>query len=162
MPGAAKAKKELSREEILEKLRYYCAYQERSRLQVERKMRLLGCEEKDFSQYLELLSLENFLNEERFVRQFIRSRASAKGWGPRKIKAALLRETGHDGDHPYIEDEATQQAALKKLEVSLRKKMAVLTQKSDARWKEKSLSFCLSRGFDYETSMKLINQIAVF
>ncbi len=156
MPASGKTRKVLSREEVLEKLRHYCAYQERSRLQVERKMKQLGSEEGDLTFLVEKLTEENFLNEERFVKQFVRSRAAAKGWGPRKITVAIQRETGSGYSDEIQSDDASMKKALQKLERDLLKKHETLKSKGEPRLKEKLLAFCLSRGFDFDTSMKLI------
>jgi hypothetical protein len=49
------------------------------------------------------------------------------------------------------------QKALQKLERDLLKKLETLRTKEEPRLKEKLLAFCLSRGFDFDTSLKLIS-----
>jgi regulatory protein len=154
----AKEKMPLSREEIREKIIRYCAYQERSHLQVSRKLRLLGLREEDFPDMLEYLSAENYLNEKRFVAQYVRSRSASKGWGPAKIAQALHRETGGTYRESIQEDAESAERALKKLEKDLKKKQEELQKKGDPRIREKLIRFCLSRGFDTETALKLVSR----
>lgn len=151
-----KEKKLLSREEILEKIRHYCAYQERSKLQVFRKLRMLGCAEDDIPAILEKLTGDRYLSENRFVEQYVRSRAVAKGWGPNKIAQALLRETGEHQRDKILLDADSSEKALLKLEKDLLRKSEELLRKQDLRIREKLCLFSLRRGFDAETSNKLV------
>ena len=153
-----KKKKALSREEIAEKLRHYCAYQERSRLQVLRKLKNLGCPEDEFPAMLDMLAEGNYLNEQRFVAQYVRSRAAVKGWGPSKIAMALQRETGANYRDEIRQDEESKNRALEKLRKDLSKKSAELERKQDPKMKEKLLRFCLSRGFALEDALRILEK----
>ena len=152
---AGKEKRPLSREEILEKIRHYCAYQERSRLQVMRKLQALGCCEEDVPAILEMLAEGNYLNEARFVSQYVRSRAAAKGWGPAKIAMALQRETGANHRDEIKQDEESKTRALEKLKKDLSKKRSELERKQDPKIREKLMRFCLSRGFTLEDALRI-------
>jgi regulatory protein len=154
---AGKEKRPLSREEILEKIRHFCAYQERSRLQVMRKLQAIGCGEEDVPAMLEMLAEGNYLNEARFVSQYVRSRASAKGWGPAKIAMALHRETGANHREEIRQDEDSKARALEKLKKDLLKKRGELDRKQDPQVREKLLRFCLSRGFGMEDSLRILD-----
>lgn len=79
-------------EEIKQKLMYYCAYQDRCHYEVELKMRefLLIPEAKD-ELFLYLIK-ENYLNEERFTRSYIRGKFYMKQWGRNKIRLQLKQK----------------------------------------------------------------------
>lgn len=156
-----KEKKQLSGEEILEKIRHYCAYQERSRLQVLRKLRQLGCSELEEDNMLKMLAEGNYLNERRFVEQYIRSRSAAKGWGPARLSQALLRETGATHREEISGNSESLKKALQKLEKDLLKKKQELLRRQDPMLREKLLRFCLSRGFDFETALKVVSGVGV-
>lgn len=158
MAAAGKQAKSPDAAAVMEKLRHFCAYQERSRLQAERKIRQLGLGEEEIPELLSKLEEENFLNEDRFVKQFTRSRASVKGWGPRKIAMALYRETGKSNLSPEAEDQASA-LAMKKLEKDAAKKLALLQAKGDPRCREKLLAFCLSRGFDHSCCYRVVDSL---
>ena len=156
---AGKEKRPLSREEILEKIRHFCAYQERSRLQVMRKLQALGCSEEDVPAILEMLAEGNYLNEARFVAQYVRSRAAAKGWGPAKIAMALQRETGANHRDEIKQDEESKTRALEKLKKDLSKKRSELEHKQDPKIREKLMRFCLSRGFTLEDALRILENL---
>lgn len=150
-----RAKKVLTKEEITEKIKHFCAYQERSKLQVLRKLSSLGCASADAEELLIMLVEENYFNEKRFVEQFVRSRSSAKGWGPTKIAMALQRETGENHREEIRQDDESKMKALEKLKKDLSKKRGELERKQDPQLREKLLRFCLSRGFSMEDALKI-------
>ena len=74
--------------EIIMKIERFCAYQERCENDVRKKLtsfRLSGSQE---DAIIKSLRENNFLNDERFVEVFVRSKVKA-GWGVQKIVAAL-------------------------------------------------------------------------
>lgn len=75
--------------EIKQKLVNYCVYQDRCHQEVEQKMRdfLLIAEAKE--EILLYLMKENYLNEERFTRSYIRGKFYMKSWGRNKIRNHL-------------------------------------------------------------------------
>lgn len=80
--------------EAQKKLERFCAYQERSPLEVERKMRSLGIvsvEERDH--LMAQLMEDGFLDEYRFAELFIKSKLNQKQWAPFRIELEL-REHG--------------------------------------------------------------------
>ena len=85
-------KKSYTFEEIKQKLVNYCVYQDRCHSEVEQKMRdfLLIPEAKD-EIFLYLIK-ENYLNEERFTRSYIRGKFYIKHWGRTKIKMNLKQK----------------------------------------------------------------------
>ena len=75
--------------EIKQKMVNYCVYQDRCHQEVEQKMRdyLIIPEAKE--EILLYLMKENYLNEERFTRSYIRGKFYIKSWGRNKIKNHL-------------------------------------------------------------------------
>jgi len=107
---------------------------------------------------LDMLAEGNYLNEQRFVAQYVRSRAAVKGWGPSKIAMALQRETGANYRDEIRQDEESKNRALEKLRKDLSKKSAELERKQDPKMKEKLLRFCLSRGFALEDALRILEK----
>lgn len=79
-------------DEIKQKLVNYCVYQDRCHSEIEQKMRdfLLIPEAKD-EIFLYLIK-ENYLNEERFTRSYIRGKFYIKHWGRNKIRMNLKQK----------------------------------------------------------------------
>ena len=78
-----------SLENLYAKISRYCAYQERSSGEVRQKLRLLGADSQTAQKLLERLADDNFINEERFARAYVRGKFRINGWGRLKIKNGL-------------------------------------------------------------------------
>jgi len=79
-------------EEILEKMRKYCVFQDRSAMEVKLKLKVYKLTQTQTDDIIENLKKDNFINEERFIRNFIRGKMNARQWGKMKIKNELLRK----------------------------------------------------------------------
>ncbi len=74
---------------LLEKIKSFCAYQERSHKEVRSKLLSMEIYGSDLEEYLVVLIEENFLNEERFARALARGKFRIKHWGKNRIKQSL-------------------------------------------------------------------------
>ena len=77
---------------ILEKISRYCAIQERSKYDVINKLKSYKVGQDELQSYIDYLQKNNFLNEERFVELYIRSKINQNEWGPLKIKYSLYQK----------------------------------------------------------------------
>lgn len=75
--------------EAREVVRKYCAYQERSQRQVRDRLYKMGLKEEAVELLISECIQENFLNEERFARAFVRGKHSIKGWGRTRLEREL-------------------------------------------------------------------------
>ena len=137
-----------SRSELLEKLRKYCAYQERSHYDVVQKMWELKIPEDWRDDMLISLIQENFLNEERFARTYARGKFNIKKWGRVKIIQGLKQ---HEVSTNCIQLALTEIDESKYLEVlndTIALKKSNLKEKNP--WKRRSAiyKFATSRGFE--------------
>lgn len=82
-------KKALTPEQTLQKLRHYCAYQERSHQEVRDKLFQLGCPSRQHDELISTLIEENYLNEERFALAFAGGKWRVKRWGRTRIRYEL-------------------------------------------------------------------------
>ncbi|MCC6753346.1 MAG: RecX family transcriptional regulator [Saprospiraceae bacterium] len=79
----------LSRERLLEKMRHYCGYQDRSQSEAESKLRSLGADDDTAGEILVILIGEDLLSEERFAKSYARGKFRINHWGRRKITSGL-------------------------------------------------------------------------
>lgn len=79
----------LSREQAFQKIKHYCAYQERSHKEVKDKLYAYGLRTVIVNEILGSLIEENYLNEERFAKQFAGGKFRLKQWGKLKIAYEL-------------------------------------------------------------------------
>lgn len=94
----------ISKEDFINKLEYYCSYQERCHHEVVNKLYLLKCPVKFHDEIVVHLIQHNFLNEERFANLYVISKWNQKKWGKTKISLALKQKN--------ISDRLIQQALL--------------------------------------------------
>ncbi len=78
--------------QALQKIRQFCAYQERSHTEVENKLYVYGLTTNETGDIISKMIDENFLNEERFAIQFAGGKFRIKKWGRIKIKHELLQK----------------------------------------------------------------------
>ncbi|WP_207511275.1 regulatory protein RecX [Longitalea luteola] len=85
-------KQQLTKEQALQKLRHYCAYQERSHAEAKEKLYSFGLRKQMVEESLAQLIEEDYLNEERFAIQFAGGKFRMKQWGRVKIIHALKQK----------------------------------------------------------------------
>ena len=85
-------KKSLTKEQAYQKLRHYCAYQDRCHREVKNKAYLLGLRKADVEELTSKLIEENCLNEERFAKAFAGGKFRIKQWGRMKIIGELKQK----------------------------------------------------------------------
>jgi len=81
-----------TKEQAYQKLKHYCAYQDRSQSEVKTKAYSLGIRTTDVEELTSKLIEEGCLNEERFARSFAGGKFRMKQWGRIKIRAELKKK----------------------------------------------------------------------
>jgi regulatory protein len=89
-------KKSLTKEQAYQKLRHYCAYQDRCHSEVKTKAYSFGIRKADVEELTSKLIDEGCLDEERFAKLFAGGKFRTKHWGKIKIKAALKQKQVSD------------------------------------------------------------------
>lgn len=84
--------KNIGTEKALQKIKHYCAYQERSHREVKEKLYSFGLYKHEVEKLLSQLIEEDYLNEERFSIAFAGGRFRLKQWGKVKIKYELKQK----------------------------------------------------------------------
>ena len=133
---------------MLEKLRKYCAYQERSHHNVVQKMWDLKIPMDWRDDMLISLIQENFLNEERFARTYVRGKFNIKKWGRIKIIQGLKQ---HDVSQKCIQislTEIDEDQYLKTLYDTIELKRSKLKEKNPWKRRGAIYKFVTGRGFE--------------
>lgn len=76
-------------EKAFQKIKHFCAYQERSHAETRDKLYSFGLYKNEVEELLSSLIQENYLNEERFAIAFAGGKFRMKQWGKVKIKYEL-------------------------------------------------------------------------
>ncbi|MEO6610786.1 MAG: regulatory protein RecX [Chitinophagaceae bacterium] len=143
-------KKSLTREQALQKLKHYCAYQERCHSEVKDKLYQLGVWKKDHDELMATLIEEGYLNEERFAIAFAGGRFRIKQWGRVKIRYELKqKQVSEYSIKKALKqiDEAEYGKTLKKLATE---KYASLKGEQYLVRKKKTMDYLIGKGFEME------------
>lgn len=144
---------------LYEKLKRFCAYQERCTLDVDKKIKALGGTPIQAQHIIALLNKEGFLNEQRFAQMFAHGKFSNNRWGRNKIKAELI--TRNIPSH--ILNEALtaidQQQYLDTLQELIRLKAENLQAKQTEHINEKTANYCIQKGYEPSLTWEIINRI---
>lgn len=136
--------------EILEKIKRWCAYQERSASEV--RFKLKGWKVKDalIENIIESLMEDDFVNDERYARVFVSGKFRMKKWGRIKLKAEL-RAKGIESD--LIEkslDQLDENDYFEVLKGIIEKKKSGMKDPDSRDSRGKIQKYALSRGFEWE------------
>lgn len=143
-------KKSFTFDEIKQKLVSYCVYQDRCHAEVEQKMREFLLIDEAKEEIILYLLKENYLNEERFTRSYIRGKFYIKHWGRNKIRMNLKQKHISERlinscfDEIYEEDYTKTITRIYEDYFSKQKGLQEYQKKS------KTIKYLISRGFEYE------------
>ena len=143
-------KKSYTFTEIKLKMLNYCVYQDRCHYEVEQKMRefLLIPEAKE--EILMYLIQEKYLDEERFVRSYIRGKFYIKHWGSNKIKINLKQKQINDKLIGRCWDEIDDGDYQKQIIEYIEKQSDSINESNLFKKKNKIIKFLLSKGYEYD------------
>jgi regulatory protein len=152
-------RKQLTKEQAIQKLKHYCAYQERSHQEVRDKLYQLGVWKKDHDEIIALLIEENYLNEERFANAFAGGKFRMKKWGRVKIRYELKQR----GVSEYSIKKAMKQIDETEyhdtLEKLAREKYGVLKSEQWMVRKKKTMDHLILKGYEIDLVTAVVTAI---
>jgi regulatory protein len=138
-------------------LERYCVYQDRCHVEVEQKLKQMRIIQEGQEQIILHLFANNFLNEERFSRSFVRGKFSQKAWGRLKIKAALKQKGISDRNIMSGFKEIDEDTYLSNLENLAQKKHELITEKNAFKKRQKLYLFLVQKGYEQDLINEVIN-----
>lgn len=152
--------KNIGTEKAWQRIRYYCAYQERSHAETRDKLYSFGLYKPEVENLLAQLIEENYLNEERFALAFAGGHFRTKQWGRVKIKFALSqkRVSIYCIKKALASiDEEEYESCLEKLATA--KLAGLRSEKNIFAKKTKLQNFLLQKGFESDLVRALVNKL---
>jgi len=141
------------------KLMQFCAYRDRSQKEVEDKLKEMRMIPMACEEILIKLMQEDFLNEERFARSFVRGKFRIKKWGRNKIRQELkLREISA----PIIKlafTEIEEEEYTKTLKELAEKKLRLLKEPNPYKKKKKLSDYLLQKGYEPALVFEGVNEL---
>ena len=138
----------IGKEQAIQRIRHYCAYQERAQQEVRDKLYELGMTKDEVEEIMSDLIAENFLNEERFAIQFAGGHFRIKGWGKVKIQHALQQKRVSSYNIKIGLKAIDEDAYLKTLQELATKKWNSLKGERGLSRMAKTYAFLHQRGFE--------------
>lgn len=148
----------MTKEQALQKLKHYCAYQERCHTEVNEKLYSLGIWKKDHDEIIARLIEEDYLNEERFAIAYAGGKWRIKQWGRVKIKYELKQRQVSDYCIKKALKQISEDEYLETLNKLATEKYASLKHEQYLVRKKKTIDYMVQKGFE----IQLINNCAVF
>jgi len=140
-------------------LEYFCAYQERCHKEVENKLTELRMIPEAKEQIILHLLENNFLNEERFAKAFVRGKFNFKKWGKIKIKNELkfrnISSYNIKVSLKEIDDDLYQET----IQEVAQKKVNLIRDPNSFKKKQKLIKYLLSKGYESEFVYKIANEL---
>ncbi len=143
-------KKYLTKEQALQKLKHYCAYQERCHAEVKEKLYNLGVWKKEHDEIIATLIEENYLNEERFAIAYAGGRFRIKQWGRVKIKYELKQKQVSEYCIKKALKQIEEEDYLKTLQKLANQKYASLKNEQHLIRKKKTMDYLIAKGFEMD------------
>lgn len=152
-------KKYLTNEEALQKLRQYCAYQERSHYDVVQKLWELGVRKAAHDEIVSALIQDDYLNEERFALQYAGGKFRMKDWGRKKIYYGLKEKQVSAYCIGKALKSIPEEDYQKTLQQLAEKKYASLKGEQYLVRKKKTTDYLLQKGYEPELVSGSLKQI---
>jgi regulatory protein len=146
-------------EQAIIRLKKYCAYRERCHQEVRQKLESLNCKGDDAEEVMALLISENYLNEERYAKEFAWGKFNNNAWGRRKIKQHLklkdISEYCIQKGLSEIDDETYKRGLRNMLE----KRLAHLPDKHPNIARPILFNFAHNKGFENYLVVQCLNDL---
>lgn len=142
------------------KLMQFCAYRDRSHKEVEEKLKEMRMIPIAQEQIIIKLMQEDFLNEERFARSFVRGKFRIKKWGKIKITQELkFREISS----PIIKLALTEIEELeywKTLRELANKKIRLIKEPDPYKKRQKLSNYLLQKGYETQLVYTIAEEVS--
>jgi regulatory protein len=150
----------LSKEQALQKLRQYCAYQERSHSEVQQKLWDIKARRAEHDEIIAALIEEDYLNEERFALQYVGGKFRMKDWGRKKIYYALKEKKVSEYNIKKALKGINEEDYRKTLQELAEKKYQSLKGEQYLVRKKKTMDYLLQKGFESELLTPVVNALS--
>lgn len=157
MDDFEKHKKKYTPHQAKLKIESYCAYQERAQQEVRDKLYEMGLHQDDVENIISELISDNFLNEERFAKAFVRGKFRIKDWGKVKIIQHLKAKRVSAPLIKMALREIDEDEYIEKLDLIIQKKAGNQLQKLSYTEKAKIVRHVQSKGYENDLIFARLN-----
>lgn len=151
----------MDKEQILEEIILYCLKDERTEVEVRRRLSREGLPLEEIETLLAQLKERGYLDDKRYARLYIESKQRTKSWGYWRLKSELIRK-GIDESIVLeaLEDVIEEEDTTSILKGLLERKLNTLPQ--DLPWRKKRerlVNYAAYRGHSYDDINELLDEL---
>lgn len=149
----------LTPEQALSRLAALCSRGEQAESDLRSKLNKWGISARQANEIIHRLKADNYLNEERYARAFVRDKFRCNAWGRVKIAYALRqKQVSGDAIDMAMEEiyDDDYHSTLMRL---LRNKMRTVGQREQYALRAALLRFAASRGFEAEWCYRCVDEV---
>lgn len=146
---------------VLQKIKYFCSYQERCIRETEEKLKDWTVQKKLIPSIISHLQVEGYINEERFAKVYAGGKFRVNKWGRQKIEFELkLKGIPESMIIKGIEeiDEVDYQRVLRDL---ILKKQKEIKPEKDLNIREKIITFVQGKGYEIELILTAFKELKI-
>ena len=152
-------KKQYTFDELLHKAASYCSISEHCSREVTQKLTVWGVDESDRKKIIDQLMADDFINEKRFAKAFVKDKFHLNKWGKIKITMAL-REKAIDKEIINNSLDLIDEGEYEELLASLLKsKQKTIKYEFEYEKQGKLFRFAQSRGFENQVIERVLRYI---
>jgi regulatory protein len=152
-----KSNKSFTPEQALAKLQDICSMSEICSIEAAEKLRRYNVGAADAERIIARLIADRFIDDNRFIRAFVRQKYMYDRWGRLKIRQALrLKRFNSDEIETALSEEIDEDVYYENLAAALRTKARQLPEKLDRADRDKLARFAAGRGYEPSLIFEMI------
>lgn len=152
-------RQQLTSEQALQKLKQYCAYQERSHQEVKEKLYELGVWQKEHDVIIAELIEQDYLNEERFAIAFAGGKFRIKQWGRVKIRYQLRQRGVSEYCIKKAFKQIDEEEYLRVLDKLAFEKFRSLHGEHNLVRRKRTLDYLLQKGYETDLANGILSKL---
>lgn len=145
--------------ELLNRAASLCSRSEHCIADITDKLRRRGSAPDVTARIIRRLVDENFIDEERFAKAFVRDKYRFDKWGSLKIRQALLLKHIPEDNIDTALDEINREEYLDNLKALLTAKRKNIKDEDDYQIRGKLIRFALGRGYEMDEVLRFIDHL---
>lgn len=146
-------------EEALKKLQNYCSYQERCHQEVQQKLKDMHMIPEAIDFITVQLIQDNFLNEERFAKTYVRGKFIIKKWGRHRLTLELKKKNVSKNNINQALKEIDEQEYIDTFNSLAEKRLKSITELNKLKKKKKLADYLLYRGWESHLVYDKVNKL---
>ena len=146
---------------VLQKIQYFCSYQERCIRDTEEKLKDWAVQKKLIPSIIARLQKEDYINEERFAKVYAGGKFRINKWGRQKIEFELKLKGIPDSMIQKGIEEIEEEDYQRVLRDLIRKKRNEIIPEKDLNIREKIITFANGKGYEMELILAVLKEMKI-